>query len=278
MIPCLNPVTTGGSRSLEEFVALVSKHGFGGIDYDITRVAEVIQQTSANAARELFAAGGVQLAAFGLPLEFRKDEAKFKEDFRSLARLAAAAREVGCTRCCTWLPPSTDEPVAEFTCRVVRRLRECAKTLADDGIRLAVEWVGPATARTRKHDFIHTLDGDLDLIAAINQPNVGLLFDSFHWFTTGGTVRQIDAVPLEMFVHVHVNDAPDRPLDQQMDLERVLPGEGIIDVKGMLRALRKKGYDGFLSIETFDKELPKLGPDAAAQKAKSALDRVLAEL
>ncbi len=275
MIPCLNPATTGGGKSLEEFVTVAGKCGFGGVDYNILAVAEMIEKKSLDGTRESFAAANVKLAAFGLPVEFRRDEAKFKEGLSDLPRLAAAAAGVGCAICCTWLPPSTDEPAAEFTCRVVRRLRECAKVLGHKGIRLAVEWVGPVTARTRKHDFIHTLGGDLELIAAINQPNVGLLFDSFHWFTTAGTIAQIEALPLEMVVYVHVNDAPNKPLDQQIDLERVLPGEGIIDLKGMLRALKKKGYDGFLSIETFDKELQKLGLEVAARKAKAALDRVL---
>jgi sugar phosphate isomerase/epimerase len=277
MIPCLNPATTGGSKSLEEFAAVAGKLGFGGVDYNIVSVAEEVEKKSLEGVRKLLAGAGVKLAAFGLPVEFRRDEAKFMEGLKDLPRLSAIAREVGCARCVTWLPPSTDEPAAEFTCRVVRRLRECAKILGHVGICFAIEWVGPATARTRKHDFIHTLDGDLELVAAINQPNVGLLFDSFHWFTTGGTISQIEALPQEMIVYVHINDAPDKPLDQQIDLERVLPGEGIIDLKGMLRALKNKGYDGFLSVEVFDKELQKLGL-AAAQKAKFALDRVLAGL
>jgi sugar phosphate isomerase/epimerase len=278
MIPCLNPATTGGGKSLEEFIAVAAKYGYGGVDFDIGAVARVLEQKSAGAARQMFVSAGVEAAAFGLPVNFRQDETTFKNGLKELPRLSGAAAEVGCTRCCTWLPPSIDESVAEFTCRVVRRLSECAKVLADHEIQFAIEWVGPATARTRKHDFIHTLEGDLELIAAINQPNTGLLFDSFHWFTMGGTVSQIEALPLEMFVHVHVNDAPDKPVDMQMDMQRLLPGEGIIDLKGMLGALKKKGYKGFLSIETFNKEVRELGLDAGARKAKSALDGVLAGL
>jgi sugar phosphate isomerase/epimerase len=278
MIPCLNPATTGESENLEKFLSVAAKHGFGGIDYDIRQVEKMIEEKSTEAVRDMFASRSIELASFGLPAEFRKDEAEFKRTLDDLPRLAASAANIGCSICCTWLPPSTDEPAAEFTCRVVRRLRECAEILADQEIRLAVEWVGPVTARTRKHDFIHTLEGDLELIAAINQPNVGLLFDSFHWFTTGGTIPQIEALPAEVLVYVHVNDAPDKPLNQQMDLERVLPGEGIIDLKRMLRALKEKGYEGFLSVEVFDKELRELGLDTAAEKARAALNQVVAEL
>ncbi len=278
MIPCLNPATTGQCEGLEEFLGAAAEHGFGGIDYDIRRVEEMIEGRSTEAVRDLFASKNVELASFGLPVDFRADEAAFKEHLEGLPRLAAASANVGCSRCCTWLPPSTDKPVAEFTCQVIRRLRECAEILADQEIRLAIEWVGPPSARTLQRDFIHTLEGDLELIAAINQPNVGLLFDSFHWFTTGGTISQIESLPSELLVYVHVNDAPDKPIEQQMDLERVLPGEGVIDLKGMLRALKEKGYQGFLSVEVFDKELRELGVDAAAKKAKAALDEVLRDV
>ncbi|MFH5183326.1 TIM barrel protein [Paenibacillus sp. TAB 01] len=75
---------------------------------------------------------------------------------------------------------------------------------------------------------------------------------------------------------VHINDAPDKPADEQIDSERLLPGEGIIDLKGMLDSLRQIGYDSFVSVETFSKELPLLAPGVVAAKTKAAVDRVLA--
>ncbi len=98
MIPCLNPATTGGSKNLEEFIAVAGKHCFGGIDYDIARIAEVVEQKSADTVRELFATAGVQLASFGLPVEFRKDKAKFEEQLPHLPRLAAAATSAALDR------------------------------------------------------------------------------------------------------------------------------------------------------------------------------------
>ncbi|WP_274652093.1 sugar phosphate isomerase/epimerase family protein [Paenibacillus humicola] len=275
MIPTLNPVTTGRDAAAEEFLDAASLAGFPAIDYSILPFYETFKTQSFASAREMLSTRNLVLGSFGLPVEFRKDEALFREELAALPDIARFAAELGATNCCTWLYPATDEPVAEYTSRFIRRLRECAKVLDDNGIRFGIEWVGPKTLRTMKHDFIHTLPGVLELIGAIDVPNVGVLFDSFHWFTSGATREDILALRPEQIVLVHINDAPDKPADEQIDNQRLLPGEGIIDLPGMLSALREIGYDSYVSVETFSDSLPLLGSKEAAQRTKSALDPVL---
>lgn len=278
MIPTINPVTTGRDASPEEFLDAAQAAGFPAIDYTIMPFYETYKEKSFDAAKEMLTSRNLTLGVFGLPVEFRHDEETFQKDLAALPDIAEFAAKLGVTRCCTWLFPATDEPVAEYTSRFIRRLRECAKILDANGIRFGIEWVGPKTLRTLKHDFIHTLPGVLELIGAIDQPNLGVLFDSFHWFTSGATIDDILQLTPEQIVLVHINDAPDKPADEQIDDQRLLPGEGIIDLKGMLNALRKIGYDSYLSIETFSDELPRLGSKEAAIRSKRALDSVLASL
>jgi sugar phosphate isomerase/epimerase len=85
-------------------------------------------------------------------------------------------------------------------------------------------------------------------------------------------------VPADRIVHVHLNDAPDKPRDEQIDMERLLPGEGIIDLKGFLTALKNVGYQDYMGLETFGKVLPALPPEEAALRAKQAADSVLASV
>ncbi|MEK3911582.1 sugar phosphate isomerase/epimerase [Paenibacillus sp. FSL H7-0331] len=276
MIPALNPVTTGKHVPFLDFLDAAATAQFPAIDYPIVPFSQVADEQSKDAAKELLLSRQLVLGSFGLPVEFRKDENTFLSDLKELPKHAALAKHMGVTRCCTWLFPATDEPVAEYTCRFVRRLRECAKILGAYGIRFGIEWVGPKTSRTLKHDFIHTLPGTLDLIDAIGETNVGLLFDSFHWFTSHATKEDILSLKADQIVLVHINDAPDKPKDQQIDNERLLPGEGIIDLKVMLTSLQQIGYDSFISVETFSKELPLLPPVEVALKTKSAVDRVIA--
>lgn len=278
MIPTLNPVTTGQNVSVMDFLGAASSAGFTAVEYSIVPFYHFSQEKSVDYVKELFSSKKLVLGSFHLPVEFRLDEETFTKDLAKLRDIAKFAQELGVTKCCTWLFPATDEPVAEYTCRFVRRLRECAKILGEYGIRFGIEWVGPKTLRaTKKYEFIHTIPGALELIAAIGEPNVGLLFDSFHWFTSRATLKDIESLTADQIVLVHINDAPAKPADEQIDNQRLLPGEGIIDLNGMLRTLKKIGYESYLSIETFSDELPLLGVEKAALKTKQAVDRVLSD-
>lgn len=270
---CLN-ATVGGYGNIQEFVARAKRHGFQAVEFDAGEIAQIMQQKGFNAARAIFEESGIEPICFGLPVEWRKDEATLKEGLRELPRLARAAQAVGCYRTATWLPPSISEFPAAYSVRMAERFREIARVLNDFGVRLGLEWVGPATARTGKYEWIHTMQQLLDYEAQIGAPNLGLLVDSFHWFCIRGTVEDLQALKNEQVVHVHINDAPNKLPEEQIDFQRLLPGEGIIDLVGFLRALRSIGYDGGIAIEVFNEELKQMAPDDAVAKAKQAYDTV----
>ena len=106
--------------------------------------------------------------------------------------------------------------------------------------------------------------------------NVGLLVDSWHWYTSHGTVEELVQLSNKDIVHVHVNDAPAGvKVDEQVDNRRGLPATtGVIDMKGFINALVKIGYDGPVEVEPFDQDLRKLEPDTAVQKTAESLGRV----
>jgi sugar phosphate isomerase/epimerase len=160
-----------------------------------------------------------------------------------------------------------------------------AKVLGDYNIRLALEFVGPDTCRVgpKSHGptpFIHTMPQTLELIETIDAPqnNVGLLLDTFHWFTSHGTVENLLMLTPDKIVHVHINDAPNVPISEQEDFKRLLPGDGVINLVGFLKSLGYIGYTGFVAVETFNKELSSQGHEIAAQKTGAAMERLLAQL
>jgi sugar phosphate isomerase/epimerase len=277
MISCLNPGTLGGQPPLPEFLPLAASNGFGGVEFNILDAARLAREISQPAVIALFTDNNVAPASFGLPVEWRLDTAAYQADLKGLPRLARMAQEMGCTRTGTWLPPAVVVDPREFRRQTVRRFQEIASILADFDIRFALEWVGPRTFRQPIRalggsDFVWNIPATLELIADIGEPsgNVGVLADSFHWFTTGATVSDLAALG-DKIVHVHINDAPDRARDDQVDKERLLPGEGVIDLHGFLGALRMAGYGGFVSVETFDDSLAALGPEEAARRAADSL-------
>jgi len=161
------------------------------------------------------------------------------------------------------------------------RLGEVAGILGEQGLSLGLEFVGPKPSRDRnRFPFIHTIEEQLELNAAIGRNNVGILLDSYHWFTSGGSVSDIERLTGKQIIEVHVNDAqPGIPVDQLQDGKRALPcSTGVIALKGFVAALAKIGYDGPVTCEPFDRQLNDLDDESAVKQTAEALDRVFALL
>jgi len=65
-------------------------------------------------------------------------------------------------------------------------------------------------------------------------------------------------------VHVHFNDSPNLPPEQIHDNQRLLPGEGVINLTGFLQALQRIHYNDALSVEVF-RRMKDMTSEAAAK-------------
>jgi sugar phosphate isomerase/epimerase len=271
-------VTAGGRLKLPEFVALAARAGFKAVDFSIAAVADMAKKESVEKVKEMFGAAGIRPGAFGLTVEWRKDEAQFRQGLVDLAEKAKLAGAIGAKVCCGGIPCSVAAPREEFMKVCVERFKGIAATLGAEGIAFAIEFIGPQTSRKEANVTVYDLNGCMEVVTAVGGPNAGVLIDSFHWHTGGCKWSDLDKVPGEKIMYVHINDAPDRPLDKQQDMQRLLPGEGVIELPRLLRALQKKGYAGCVSVEVFNNDLKKLDPDIAANAARVALAKVLAKV
>jgi sugar phosphate isomerase/epimerase len=276
----LNPARLGANGySFTQFVDLAARNGFDGVDFGVggtMRLAET--EGGAEGLKEYARSRSVAPAVFGLDVEWRKDDAAFRSGLANLPAQAAFAQTLGAERCTTWMPPSVSEDVSVWTDRTAARFREIALVFADYGIRLGLEWVGPhhlragGTNQMGANSGIFTLNGTLDLIAQIGQPNVGLLVDCYHCFTTGIGEAEIAKLTDSQIVHVHVNDAAKGTTPETArDGERVLPGEGIIDLTGFVRGLQAAGYEGYVAAEVLAPQDIAGSPDESAAKVRAAL-------
>lgn len=253
------------------------KYGFDSMTPNLRE----FQNKSAAEIREWVAtmkAKGIRYGAAGLPVEYRRDEDRFKADLAKLPKQATILQHMGVTRMATWISPGHPERtyLKNFELHKIR-FREIAKVLKDHGIRLGLEFVGPRTSRMRnRFAFICTQHEAMELIEAIGTGNVGLLMDSWHWYTSHGTVEELLQLSNEDIVHVHVNDAPpDIPVDEQRDNRRRLPTTtGVIDLKGFINALVKIGYDGPVECEPFDRELRAMPDREKLEKTIESLNRL----
>ncbi|RIX59433.1 sugar phosphate isomerase/epimerase [Paenibacillus nanensis] len=272
MLRGLSGAGLGKLESGRQLIELAGRYGFQAVDLD---ARALVREYGLDGARELLAKHNVVLGSIGLPVEWRASESAFQEGLEELASHAAAAQALGCTRCCTYILPSTDEKAAHFMAVATRRLRQCAVILGAYGISLGLEFVGPHHLRERwKHPFIWTMEETLDWIAAIGEANVGLLLDAYHWYTNELGTEAIEALRPEQIVHVHLNDAPNVPVSEALDNGRLYPGEGVIDLAGFLKALDKIGYRGPVAQEILTAEAPNGTPEELAERSKKGFDLV----
>lgn len=277
----LNAGAIGVSANLGQTIDYARANGFGGIDFSIVEAAELAKAQGVVYVKDLFAKAQVRPGSFGFPVEYRKDEATWTEGVAALPSQAELAVALGCDRSATWLLPGDNERDFLENFRFhVERIGPAAKILADHGIRLGLEFIGPKTLRTQfKHRFIYTMEGMLALGAAMNTGNVGLLLDIWHLYTSYGTNDQVRELRNQDVVVVHINDAPTGiTVDEQLDQVRALPGEtGVLDIAGFLQALAEIGYDGPVTAEPFSRRVREMAPDAAVKATAAAVDQVWLE-
>jgi sugar phosphate isomerase/epimerase len=271
----------GVKATQREAIALAHRHGFESVFPDAGELSRASDDEVQALVADLRARGLGFGAAF-LAVDFRRDDETFARGMADLPAYARALQRAGVRRTGTWLPPASDAlTYRRHFEQTARRLREIARVLADHGLRLGLEYVGPKTAWTsRRYPFLHTLAETRELIAETGAGNLGLVLDSWHWFHAGDGAADIAALRSEDVVAVDLNDAPAGvPKDQQKDNARELPlATGVIDVAAFLRALGAIGYDGPVRAEPFNEAVRKLPPEEAVAATGRAMRQAFALL
>lgn len=263
------------NKSFEESLPLAEKYGYKGINLDVTGGLD----KGAGYVKEQLSKHGLTSGGFGLPVDYRNSEEKFEDDLKRLPEYCKFAAEVGDFRCFTWIIPFSNNLDYKANFQMHKnRLGKAAKILEEYGIRLGIEFVGPPAERKgKKYEFIHDLDGLLELIDAIGTKNLGFLLDVWHWDMAGQSSEDFKKIQSrDQVVIVHINDAPASiPLEEQQDLSRELPGAtGILKIEDFFKGLQGLDYDGPVYVEPFNEKLCAMNFEDAVKVAKLAMDKV----
>jgi sugar phosphate isomerase/epimerase len=271
LAPTALPLRVPFTRQLE----LAAANGFEALDLPLAGLLKLSRSVPAQRIRERFSEHGLRCGGWQLPFDYQADREDFSADLRRLARAAALAHDLGSPWCYYWIEPCSDElTFAANTALHVRRLRPIAEVLGEHGCRLGLEPIGPKTLRTgHRHEFVHTIPMALDLLAAVDRSNVGVLLDCFHLHTSHADVTEVKTLSASQVVYVHINDAQAGiDVDEQLDDVRHLPGAtGVIDLVAFLQALDEIGYEGPVAVEPFDSALAAVPPSERVRLAAESL-------
>ena len=257
----LNSTLVSGRVPWPEFARLAARVGFKGVDVPL----EAAMKQGYDSNRKLFQELKIRPAITDFPVEFRKDDAAFRATLPKLEEAGPFAAAIGCPRMMTYIMPSSTIPKDELRRIYKKRFTESANILARSHVRLALEFLGPLHLRRMyPHEFIWRMPEMLEFAKECGS-NVGLLLDAWHWHHAGASTADIIAAGKDRIVHVHFDDAPKLPPEQIKDDERLMPGEGVINLTGLLKALKQIGYQDALSVEVFGRGLKEMTPEEGAK-------------
>jgi sugar phosphate isomerase/epimerase len=264
-------LVSGGKVGWPDFARLAARFGYPGVDANLdAAMREGVAET-----RALLEHLRLKPSVVGFPVEFRKDDAVFDGGMKKLPEVARFAAAIGCPRMATWIMSSSVTPKDELRSLYKKRFSAAAAVLAEHKVRLGLEFLGPLHIRKSfPHEFIWRMDEMMEFARECG-PNVGLLLDAWHWHHAGATVKDILAAGKTGVVTVHVSDSPALPPDKIRDGERLMPGEGVIDLVAFFGALKKIGYEDGISPEVLGPRSRNLPPDEGAKVGFETTLRVM---
>ena len=119
----------------------------------------------------------------------------------------------------------------------------------------------------------------LHIVELADRPNGGLMIDSWHHFRSHGTADDLRKVPGERILGVQLNDAPTQPAANVVEETlhgRLLPGDGDIDLSGIVSALREIGSRAPIGVEVFSDDLQRLPPVEIGRRCGETTRAILA--
>jgi sugar phosphate isomerase/epimerase len=162
---------------------------------------------------------------------------------------------------------------AGHTQKHVRRLLrdalvEVGDVAAQCNVPLALLPMHPSFAK--ETSFLSSLDETLDVLHDCQHPFVGLAFDLFQLSQTPGLASRVaDALP--WIKTVQLSDARANP---RSNIDRLLPGEGVLPVREIIEQLEAGGYQGHYDFEIWSEELWKQDYVQILQRCRDSFQRL----
>jgi sugar phosphate isomerase/epimerase len=198
------------------------------------------------------------VTAFGTPEEREQNHALHVENAGIIAGMGGGVLVVG-----------TDGPERRSDEALDVVGRTCAELVErfPPSVSLAIEFNWSPLVRSVKSAYRAVLAAD--------HPRVGILFDPAHFYCTASKFEDLTPDVVKHILHVHVDDMRDKPGDlSDCNSDRVLPGEGVLDLGALFGRIEEYGYNGYFSIELFNQEVWDLPTDEAARRCIAAMRRL----
>lgn len=268
MIACYNGATSR-PYPLEDDLAAASAAGFHMVELWAEKFDKFFDSHSLGDLKQMLDDYGLAVAAIDLvALDYSSPQNV--ETAAARARyLGEIAQVVGCDLLlfCSW-GDLHGRSKAEGIALVAEYMRPVCRAAAEFDCRLAIEPLG-------RQEVIPGCEEALAIIEQAGEPNLGLMWDFFHYFKSEVPLEAIRRIPADKLWLVHVDDAPDIAPEALTDPDRVYPGRGVLPLPAYFTLLRERGYTGPVSVELFNQEYYRQPPQEIARAAFASLQPYL---
>ena len=269
MKACISEATTLPS-SFAEDVANFADAGCPAMEVWLTKLEQHLESQGAVETQKLLADRGVQLVAAayqgGLLLSQGEQRKAHFDHFRKRLDICQAFG-IPTMLVVADFVESVDETALE---RAVTSLTQAAQWAAGYGVTLGLEFRG-------KNTFCASLDTAIALVEATGEPNVGVVFDVFHYYTGPSKLEDFAHLSPGRLVHVQVCDLAGVARETATDADRILPGDGDFRFEPLLEILRAIPYEGYVSLELMNPMLWKTNPKQVLEIGITALRKLLGQ-
>jgi 2-keto-myo-inositol isomerase len=267
MNACISEATTLPSTFAED-VANFADAGCPAMEVWLTKLETHLESASAADTKKLLGDRGMQLvaAAYQGGLLLSQGEAR-KAHFDHFRRRLDICQAFGIP---TLLVVADFAEVVDQTAleRAVVSLAQAAQWASAYGVTLALEFRG-------KNTFCASLDTAFALVNGCGEPNVGIDFDVFHFYTGPSKLEDFDHLTVDRLAHVQMSDRAGVARELATDADRILPGDGDFRFAPLLDRLRALGYAGWVSLELMNPTLWRANPRQVAEIGITALRKTL---
>ncbi|MGN0563375.1 MAG: sugar phosphate isomerase/epimerase family protein [Candidatus Heritagella sp.] len=227
----ISPVFSEQLRVLQKLgIGYLEIRGVDGKNVDSLMPEEV------RSAREKLKEAGIQVSAIGSPIGKIGIGDDFAAHFEVFRRVVETAHILSCRdiRMFSFYMPKGEDPL-NYRSEVLERLLRLKEYAKKENVRLLHE--------NEKGIYGDTAPRCLDLMNELYDENFGCTFDFANFVQCGQDTQTAFSLLAPFIRYVHVKDA----LFENGQV--VLPGTGDGALLPLFRALDKKGYDGFFSME-----------------------------
>lgn len=259
-----NQATCMKNSNLYNDLLLAEKYGYDFIEIRIDMLRDYLEEYSIADLKKFFSKSHLQPIGYNSIEDINFcDKNSWQVIHNDIAFACQVSQEIG-GEFIVIVPTIQDgvlwnsEEVFEDSVKVLNKV---ADQVAPYGLKVAFEPIGSQKCCVR------SLDEAYAIVEAVNKKNVGLVIDAFnlYLYDQWKDIDVLDKIPLEKIFIYHIDDADDLPIEILDHCHRLFPGNGVIDLGKISKALKDRGFAGVCSLELFNPGYWMLSPEHVFQ-------------